>query len=348
MRASLDDRPARTGPLFRLSRLVARAARGALPPVLAALLAGALACRRSEGPSGGPSDSPPSGAGKAAPATPATADREPVIRESAETGKPPFRGIRAARDAAVDDRGRIWVTDFEHSAIRLFDPAGGSLGGWGTRGDGRHQVKDACGIAVRGDSVYVADTWNGRVTRFSLAGAWQGKAPGDFYGPRGVAVAPDGRVWIADTGNGRIVVCEKDLSNPRYYGKKGDGPDQFSSPVGIAAGPSGRIYIADSVNGRVQVLEPDGRGRSRFPVRGWGPNTEPYLEVDDSETIYATDPAGQTVVALDSGGRERKRWTEDDAGRRFARPTGIALDRKKRVLYVVNTDNDVVSTLKLP
>ena len=319
------------------------AARGMLAAAAVALL---LCCRKSEAPG------PPAAAGHPAGAPQAAAPAAPSgegasIRDAAEPNRPPFSGFHGARGIALDGRGRVWLLDFEHAAVSVYDTGGGFHGGWGGKGDGPYQLKDPCGIAVRGEDVYVADTWNGRVTRFTLAGAFQGKAPGDFYGPRGVAVAPDGRVWIADTGNDRAVVCEKDLSGPKYFGKKGDGPDQFSSPVGIAVGPSGHVYVADSANRRIQVIDADGRFRSRIPVKGWGPNTEPYVQVDARENLYVTDPAEQAVIELDRNGKEIKRWTADDAGKKFSRPTGIALDEKNGVLWVVNTDLDTIVKLKL-
>lgn len=308
----------------------------------AAITAVALCCRRPErAERAAPTGRSPAPAPAAAPAEGAS------IRERAEPGQPAFSGFHAARGITLDGRGRLWLTDFEHAAVRVYDASGGYLGGWGGRGDGTYQLKDPCAIAIRGDDVYVADTWNGRVTHFTLAGVWQGKAPNDFYGPRGVAVAPDGRVWVADTGNDRVVVCEKDLSGPKFFGKKGEGPEQLSNPVGIAVASSGRVYVADAVNRRVQVLDPDGRFRTRFPVAGWGPNSEPYLLVDERENLYATDPANQAVVELDRNGKELKRWTADDTGRKFSRPTGIALDAKTRVLWVVNTDLDTIVKLKL-
>jgi len=325
---------------FRRNRGAARVI-GAL-----GIAAGLAACRKAETPAPAPAN-PPAAAASSPGALAAPGGGPPSIRDTAEKGRPPFSGFHASRGIALDGRGRVWIADFGHAAIAVYDADGGYLGGWGGRGDGTYQLKDPCALAIRGDDLYVADTWNGRVLRFSLEGAALGKAPGDFYGPRGVAVAPDGRVWIADTGNDRAVVCEKDLSAPKYFGKKGSGAAELDSPVGIAAGPSGKVYVADSVNRRIQVLDASGRFEAAFPIPGWGPNTEPSLAVDDDETLFATDPAGPAVLQIGKGGKVVKSWTADDAGKPFARPTGIAIDRKERRLLVLNTDNDTIATLKL-
>ncbi len=76
---------------------------------------------------------------------------------------------------------------------------------------------------------------------------------------------------------------------------------------------------------------------------------EPQLAVAEDGTIYATDPAGAAVVALEpTAGRVVQRWTVDEAGKKFEHPTGIGLDPKRRILYVVNAGNSSVSKLPLP
>ena len=67
------------------------------------------------------------------------------------------------------------------------------------------------GVAVAPEgTVYVADTHNHRIQRFSASGQFLGKwgsygsGDGQFYGSSGVAVAPDGTVYVADTWNHRI------------------------------------------------------------------------------------------------------------------------------------------------
>ena len=122
---------------------------------------------------------------------------------------------------------------------------------------------------------------------------------------------------------------------------------EFSSPVGIAISASGTVYVADAANHRIQVLAPDGSYLRSLPVKGWNGPVEPHVEIGKDDTIYFTDPAGNAVVALDSTGAEKGRWTEDGEGRKFANPTGLALDPKGEVLYVVNSGSSTISKLEI-
>ncbi len=273
-------------------------------------------------------------------------EERPAILDRADAGVPAFSNLREPRGVAVDDRGRLWIADFGHSRLRIFDSSGGFLGGWGGRGGGEYGFKELCGVAIAGDALYVADTWNGRVQAFTLSGVLRASA-GELYGPRGIAIAPDGRVWVADVGNHRVVSFDGLLEDRRIFGAKGSEPGQFSSPTGIAASPSGEIYVADTGNRRIQVLGADGAPRRAFPFPGWADNAEPQLAVDTDGTLWATDPSGGAVLALDPTGRVLRRLTADAEGRRFENPTGITIDRKNRILYVVNSGNATVARIPL-
>jgi YYY domain-containing protein len=286
----------------------------------------------------------------AAPQAPARSGDEPeeppVIRDKSPQGSPPFAGMREPRGAAVDARGRIWIADFGNSRLRIFDPFGGYLGGWGGRGGGTYGLREPCAVAIREDSVYVADTWNGRIQSFTLDGKWKATAK-DLFGPRGVTVAPNGTVWVTDTGNKRLVVYDGDLKQVQTIGKLGSGPGEFSDPVGIAAGPDGILYVADAGNQRVQVLDKDGHYLRQIPVSGWKVGIEPQLDVDDDGTLYVSDPPHNGLLQIDGSGMVKKTFTRDDAGAELSRPTGVAIDRKNRLLYVINSGNNKISRFEL-
>jgi len=325
-------------PVERGSGANARAAARGGAVLVCALLAslGLVSCRRGKAPAGA------SATGGAAPAEP----MEPSIRAAPEAGRPPFSGMKEPRDAALDGKGRLWVADFGNSRLRLFDADGGYLGGWGGKGSGRFAFNEPCGVAVHAEDVYVADTWNSRIERFSSQGEWKGSA-GNLYGPRGVAVSLDGKVWVSDTGNHRLVVYDPDLTRPRVFGKEGRGRSRFSSPVGIVGGPSGSVFVADTGNRRIQVFDADGSFQREVSVPGWTGGAEPALEVGADEKMYATDPVAEVVLELDRGGLVRRRWTHDERGERLSIPTGLALDRSRGLLYVVNSGSDRVAIFHL-
>jgi sugar lactone lactonase YvrE len=80
---------------------------------------------------------------------------------------------------------------------------------------------------------------------------------------------------------------------------------------------------------------------------GWKSTDEPHLEIDDDGTIYVSDPSGAALLELAPDGRLLRRHDADDTGKSFSNPTGVALDRKDRILYVVNSGTSSVAKLKL-
>jgi DNA-binding beta-propeller fold protein YncE len=162
-----------------------------------------------------------------------------------------------------------------------------------------------------------------------------------------VAIGSDGRVWATDSGNHRLVLFTADLTGSRHIGQRGSGRGEFSNPIGVAVAPSGEVFVADAGNRRVQVLGPTGGFHREIRVAGWSESVEPHLEVDEGGTLYVTDPAGNLLLVYDGAGRLAARLSQGDAGDAFSRPTGLALDRKGRILYVVNSGSNRVSRINL-
>lgn len=83
---------------------------------------------------------------------------------------------------------------------------------------------------------------------------------GEFNNPCDIFTAPDGRVYIADTDNNRIVVLTTGLILDKVItGFKNSGMDDaFKKPQGVFVTDKNLIYIADTENSRIVVLDNEG------------------------------------------------------------------------------------------
>jgi predicted membrane-bound mannosyltransferase/DNA-binding beta-propeller fold protein YncE len=275
------------------------------------------------------------------------------------------RGLATAPD------GSLYIADTGNHRIQHFANDGSLINSWGSFGvsDGVTAAppgafNEPWDLAVGPDgSVYVADTWNHRIQKFSPEGefinTWgfgisQTGDPFGFYGPRGIAVNDEGQVFITDTGNKRIVVFDSDGGYITQIGSAGMAPGQFDEPVGITVDEDGLLYIADTWNQRVQVLEPDGVG-NYLPARSWdivgwfgtSLNNYPYIAVQEG-SLFVTDPEGYRVLEFTDQGEFVRYWgdygtTSED----FALPVGIDIDPDRRI-WVVDSANSRVMGFRLP
>jgi serine/threonine protein kinase len=188
---------------------------------------------------------------------------------------------------AVDGAGDILVGD--RYAIRKIAPAGqvttlagsanraGSIDGTGSNARFSDNEK---GIAVDGGgNIYVADTLNHMIRRITPAGAVtrfagslrQGSADGSgtnasFASPCGLAIAPDGMLYVADTGNHTIrkvtpAGVVSTLAGTAGTAGSTDGPCSralFNQPRGIALDSAGNIIVADAGNRAIRKITPAG------------------------------------------------------------------------------------------
>jgi sugar lactone lactonase YvrE len=197
-------------------------------------------------------------------------------------------GVAADFDApsslAVNADGTVFVADADNNCIRKITAAavvttfagsglGGSANGTGTAA----QFSDPFGLALATDgTIYVADALNNRIRKITAAGvvtnfAGSGALGGgssdgiatvaQFNFPTGVAVASDGSVYVADSGNHKIrkITAAGVVSTIGGSGVAGfaDGVGtaaQFNFPSGVAVATDGTVYVTDSNNHRIRKI----------------------------------------------------------------------------------------------
>ncbi len=191
------------------------------------------------------------------------------------------------RAAALGPTGWLYVVD-KAGRIQCFNAARIFRGEWSTPAVERGRPT---GLAVdREGNVLVADTHYHRILRYSSNGKLlgqfgsEGRGPGEFVYPTGIAVAPDGRIFVSEFGgNDRIQVFTPEGKPLHAWGSYGEGPGQFKRPQGIALGGD-RLYVADAANHRVQV----------FSLAGAHLGTWEGLKYPYSASV---DPEGNVLVA---------------------------------------------------
>jgi hypothetical protein len=73
--------------------------------------------------------------------------------------------------------------------------------------------------------------------------------------PMGLSLDHRGRLFIADSGNDRIVVLDSSGAYESEFGRFGSEPGQFLTPTDVAAREGFFYYVADSENERVQKFD---------------------------------------------------------------------------------------------
>lgn len=114
--------------------------------------------------------------------------------------------------------------------------------------------------------------------------------PGDMF------ITEDGRFYIADTGNNRIVVVDHNLELLQTISSFGsDNQETFQTPSGVFVTQQGDIYVADTGNARIVHLDPEGNlkrfiGEPRSSVEGILPPNFSYrplkVGVDQHGRMY--------------------------------------------------------------
>jgi DNA-binding CsgD family transcriptional regulator/sugar lactone lactonase YvrE len=198
---------------------------------------------------------------------------------------PPVGGIAVAKDGAIfvsdRERNEVWkyVPGEPQARVIVGPGTPGYLGDNGPARDASLLRPDGLAYDKRTGYLYIADTGHNRIRRVDNRGIISTFAgSGTYYGdsgdggmarqarlsfPYGVAVARDGTVYIADTGNNRIrkvttsgiMEAFAGTGEAGFIGDPGSAIGaELRAPEGLVFDASGNLLVADTVNHRVREI----------------------------------------------------------------------------------------------
>jgi DNA-binding beta-propeller fold protein YncE len=135
---------------------------------------------------------------------------------------------------------------------------------------------------------------------------------------------------VADYGNHRVQVFDRQGRWLAGWGREGSGPGEFRLPAGIAVDAEGQVWVADTGNHRIQQFDAGGRLIGQWGGLGQatGRLVHPTaLVADTAGQVIVADMEGSRVQQFDRQGRLLGRWWLDGGVEPVAHITAIAAHR---------------------
>ena len=289
----------------------------------------------------------------------------------------------------VDASDNVYVVDIFGNRVQKFNSSGSFLRMWGwgvdtgasafevctsscqagSSGAGNGQFNIPNGVTATPSGIYVDDINNGRVQRFTAAGAFVGTSgvPGNggpYQFPFDVATDSGGNVYTSDAAV-RVHKFNALGATMDAWGNSGTLGGQFSTPTGIAVDDAGFVYVVDRDNNRIEKFDSDGDF-----VLTWGKdvnqaggdvctasdtcqagtsgsadgqfNIPSGLAVDSAGNVYVADALNDRIQKFSSSGTFIDKWgTHGSANGQFDLPIDVATDSLGEV-YVTDSSNNRV------
>lgn len=249
-------------------------------------------------------------------------------REKRRTAWLALPSAQEPRDLAIAADGSLFVVDRLLREVLHYDPHGRLLGKITAGSAG--PLDDPRGVALGpGGNVFVLESKRTLVQVFKPDGQLVKtvRLPGGYY-PSNVDVDAAGNLYVADTGQSRVVRLAPG-GKVTVIGRS-EPPAALNQPTDVAPAGDGEMFVADSANQRVAVFAPDGTFLREWPVPPSATFPGPHLLLANGSLFFSHPESGR-VLRFDLEGHLQ---AEIGTGQ-LIRPVGMAVDGKG-IVYVVD------------
>jgi DNA-binding beta-propeller fold protein YncE len=161
--------------------------------------------------------------------------------------------------------------------------------------------------------------------------------------PSDIAIGPQGRIYLVDGVNNRIVVTDADGRLQFTFGRSGGGAGELQHPMGIDISKKGQVFIADTGNHRIQVFDLKGGYLYGFLVKT-SPGEKPAAPVDvlaleRKNYLYIADKDNHKIKVQKQTGPFVFEWGGFGEERGRFRYPGILAANQYNQIFVVDVLN---------
>jgi tripartite motif-containing protein 71 len=216
-------------------------------------------------------------------------------------------------DVAFDFEGNVYISDRELNNIQKFKSNGTFIKKWGSGGENIGQFDQPYSLVINpsSDEIYAIDRGNNRIQKFDTEGnfiqQWNktgvpggGDEEGAFFMPEDLAIdLRSGYIYIADTGNNRVIKFGKDFSYISEWGtpegEESTKEGEFTHPHGIDVDSKGNVYVNElaeepPTTPRIQKFDSNGNFLMQWGSEGSGEGQFTHglehLDVDSKDRVY--------------------------------------------------------------
>ncbi|HPV86193.1 MAG TPA: 6-bladed beta-propeller [Caldisericia bacterium] len=250
-------------------------------------------------------------------------------------------------DVAIDADGNVYATDTGNNRVVVFDKTGNFKISFG-----QDELSHPTGIAINSTSVYVSNTGKHEISVFSkkdfiYKGNYGTIGAGNpqLRFPMGLCLDSDQKLWIADSGNCRIVQTQK-LEFIKSIGTDGI----TISPKGLVL-KDGMIYVSEPEANCINVYEAQSGSFSRsIGLQGTSLtslNSPQSCCISSRDDLIVADTGNHRIQVYSLSGEHLVSFGSQGSGiGQFESPTSIACTKSGNII-VTDSGNSRVCVLTL-
>lgn len=205
---------------------------------------------------------------------------------------------------AFDSRGLLYVAEAYYKKVLVYNERREIV-----RQIGVGELEKPTFLAIdegRG-RLYVSDVVKDQIFVFDLASGdklfafgRKGGDKGELFGPQGLAIDKQGRIFVAEQFNARVQVFDPEGQHLSMFGSRGDKEFQFEGPRGLAFDSAGNLFVAEARKASLLVFQPDGTpltsiggGRTGHQL-GFTLPTSVFIDTNDR--VYVSDGLNRRIT----------------------------------------------------